>query len=100
VARDFLELKLLMHTQAAALAAALPNPRMVRVISHDLPSCDIIAFDAITGRQFKLKDNINWDADCESSSEMSERGGSDESDESDENDLFDGDSPIEPQMAW
>lgn len=100
VARDFLELKLLMHTQAVALAAALPNPRIIRVISHDLPSCDITAFDAITGRQFKLKDNINWDADCESSSEMSEHNGSDESNESDENDLFDGDSPIAPQVVW
>ncbi|KAK4112797.1 hypothetical protein N656DRAFT_836830 [Canariomyces notabilis] len=47
-------LKATMESAAAAIASRLKGPRMVRVISHVLPSYDISAFDAITGRRMRL----------------------------------------------
>lgn len=92
VARDFPQLKLALETQAATLAARLRNPRTLRIISHEFPSLDIYAFDAIKGRRIRLDNNVEWDADGELVDE--------EVHEEDETDLFDSDSPVTPQIVW
>lgn len=89
VARDFPQLKLAMETRVASLAAWLRNPRTLRIISHELPSLDVYAFDAITGRRIWLENNVEWDAGGELVDEVLEE---------DESDLFDSDSPVAPQI--
>jgi hypothetical protein len=64
---------------------------MVRVISHNLPSFDIYAFDAIRGRKVHLENNIDWDAE----GEVVEETQSDDS-EDDDRDLFADDEPVTP----
>ncbi|KAK3293769.1 uncharacterized protein B0H64DRAFT_364618 [Chaetomium fimeti] len=91
VARDFSQLKLAMETKAATLATLLRNPRTLRVISHELPSLNVYAFDAITGKRMLLANNVEWDADGELVDDVVEE---------DEDDLFDSDSPVTPQIVW
>ncbi|KAK4150087.1 hypothetical protein C8A00DRAFT_46440 [Chaetomidium leptoderma] len=91
VSQDFSQLKLALETRAATLAAWLRNPRTLRIISHELPSLDVYAFDAITGRRIRLENNVEWDADGELVDEVLEE---------DESDLFDSDSPVAPQIVW
>ncbi|KAK1762841.1 hypothetical protein QBC33DRAFT_480848 [Phialemonium atrogriseum] len=75
----FLQLKEAIENQATTLLRQMSNPRMVRVISHEVPSLGISAFDAMTGQRVRLGDGIEWDADGEVV---------DESDWEDETDLF------------
>lgn len=89
--KSFPQLKLALETQAAKLATKLRNPRTVRIISHDLPSLDVLAFDAITGKRVRLENNAEWDADGELV---------DTEPQEDETDLFDSDSPVTPQIVW
>lgn len=56
----------------------------MRIISHELPSFDVYAFDAIRGRLIRLENNVEWDAGGELVDEVLEE---------DESDLFDSDSP-------
>lgn len=91
IARDFPALKLALETQATTLVARLRNPRIFRIISHELPSLGVYAFDAIKGRRFRLESNVDWDADGEIVDEVLEE---------DESDLFDSDSPVAPQIVW
>lgn len=86
-----LQLKEAMERQATTLSARLCNPRMVRVISHTLPSLDIIAYDAITGKRIHLKNNVEWDAEGEVVAEARSDGGEDE-----DTDLFEGESADTP----
>ncbi|KAK4101984.1 hypothetical protein N658DRAFT_43065 [Parathielavia hyrcaniae] len=80
-----------MEKKAAALAARMQHPRMVRVISHNLPSLHVYAFDGIKGQKVQLHDNINWDAE----GERVDEGQSNDSEE-DNTDLFEDDSPVAP----
>jgi hypothetical protein len=88
-----LPIELVMERQATALAARLRSPRMVRVITHRLPTLDIFAFDAIEGRYVKLPNNQDWVAE----GEVEEEEGS-ESEDTD--DLFEDEPPITPVIAW
>lgn len=56
--------QLVIEAQATALAARLPNPRMVRVIGYGpLTASGIYAYDAITKRRELLDFDAEWDAD-------------------------------------
>ncbi|EMR66228.1 hypothetical protein UCREL1_6796 [Eutypa lata UCREL1] len=89
--KSFLDLKEAIEGQATTLAHQLENPRMVRVISHEVPSLKVFAFNALTGRRAELENNIEWDADGEEVVEEVE-----ESDDENDRDLFDDDSLPEP----
>lgn len=88
---SFLQLKEAIESQATTLSRQLRNPRMVRIISHELPSLGISAFDAMTGQRARLEAGIEWDADGEVV---------DEGDWEGETDLFDSDSPATPEIAF
>ncbi|KAJ3492585.1 hypothetical protein NLG97_g5292 [Lecanicillium saksenae] len=62
---DVLNLAESMELQAKELAAALAHPKIIRVISHTFPGLQTRAFDAITGRRYKLEDLKHWEADGE-----------------------------------
>ncbi|KAK3946082.1 hypothetical protein QBC46DRAFT_370781 [Diplogelasinospora grovesii] len=87
----FLQLKEAIESQATRLACELRNPRMVRVISHKLPSLGIYAFDAVAGQRIRLETNTQWDADGVVV---------DEGDREDETDLFDSDSSAAPEIVF
>jgi hypothetical protein len=56
--------QLVIEAQATALAATLPNPRMVRVIGYGPRSSKgIYAYDAITKRRLFLDFDAEWDAE-------------------------------------
>ncbi|KAK3382446.1 hypothetical protein B0T24DRAFT_14223 [Lasiosphaeria ovina] len=93
--RNFPQLKLALETQAAALADCLRNPRTVRIISHELPSLEVYAFDAIMGKRIRLENNVEWDGDGELVDEVV-----DEDEDESESDLFDGDSLVAPEIVW
>ncbi|KAK4144483.1 uncharacterized protein C8A04DRAFT_11409 [Dichotomopilus funicola] len=87
--RAVTSLRIALETQAVTLAARIPNPRMVRIISHKGPFLEVYAFDAITKTRLQLENNLEWDADGELLDEGNET-------EDSESDLFADDSPIEP----
>ena len=95
IGRGFWGVKDIMETRATALASRLRRPRMVRIISHDFMSLDTYAFDAMTGKRCKLKDNAEWDADGEVMGDV--RAGDDSDDSSD---LSADDSPVTPHIVF
>lgn len=62
---SFTQLRQSIERQASTLALGLDSPRIVRVITHRIPSLSIEAFDAITGQRLGLENNMQWDADGE-----------------------------------
>lgn len=63
--RNFTHLLAALEERAALLAERMRTVKMVRLISHSLPSMQICAFDALTGRRMRLKSLQEWDADGE-----------------------------------
>jgi hypothetical protein len=61
----FLELKATMEKQAQALVAQMAAPKMVRVLTHALPSIKMQAFDVLTGGNVALGEGAEWDDDGE-----------------------------------
>ncbi|KAI8629335.1 hypothetical protein F5Y19DRAFT_432287 [Xylariaceae sp. FL1651] len=94
-----LQLRATIESQATKLSRQLSSPRMVRIISHELPSFAIYGFDALTGQRVRLKPGMQWDADGELVEDPSANE-TDESDASEETDLFENDSQSEPETVW
>lgn len=92
-----LECKEAIEEQAKTLARKLRNPRMIRVISHELPSLAILALDAITERRILLEDNKKWDADGEELQEVDDTNESEREEE--EGSLFANDSLPTPWIV-
>lgn len=61
----FVGLRDIMESRLTALASRARRPRIARIIFHRVPSFDICAFDAITGKRSRLKANAEWDAEGE-----------------------------------
>jgi hypothetical protein len=61
----FLQLKADMEKQAQALVAQMAAPKIVRVLTHALPSIEMRAFDVLTGRNVTLSEGAEWDDDGE-----------------------------------
>jgi hypothetical protein len=64
-AGGFLQLKADMEKQAEVLTAQMAAPKMVRILTHALPSFKLRAFDASTGRYVALNEDAEWDEDGE-----------------------------------
>ncbi|OAL05120.1 hypothetical protein IQ06DRAFT_333335 [Phaeosphaeriaceae sp. SRC1lsM3a] len=54
-----------MERQAQVLMAQMENPKVVRILMHTMPRCEMRAFDALTGRYVKLAEGADWDDDGE-----------------------------------
>ena len=61
----FLQLKADMEKQAQALVAQMAAPKIVRILTHELPSIEMQAFDVLTGKNVRLSDSADWDDDGE-----------------------------------
>jgi hypothetical protein len=61
----FLQLKADMEKQAQVLVAQMAAPKIVRILTHALPSIEMRAFDVLTGRNFTLSEGAEWDDDGE-----------------------------------
>ncbi|KAF2702869.1 hypothetical protein K504DRAFT_444670 [Pleomassaria siparia CBS 279.74] len=61
----FLQLKADMEKQAQVLVAQMAAPKIVRVLTHALPSIKMRAFDVLTGRNATLSEGAEWDDDGE-----------------------------------
>lgn len=61
----FLQLKADMEKQAQVLAAHMAAPKIVRILTHALPSIEMRAFDVLTGRNVRLSEGAEWDDDGE-----------------------------------
>ena len=54
-----------MEKQAQALVAQMAAPKIVRILTHELPSIEMQAFDVLTGKNVRLSDSAEWDDDGE-----------------------------------
>ncbi|KAI1124925.1 hypothetical protein F5Y10DRAFT_248325 [Nemania abortiva] len=70
--RGLLLLQSDIREQAEALAARMDSPRVVRVLTHSLPSFEILSLDVLTGKIMVLDDDMAWDEDGKSVTEDSE----------------------------
>ncbi|KAI9694316.1 MAG: hypothetical protein M1820_009040 [Bogoriella megaspora] len=61
----FLQLEADMKKQAQVLVAQIAAPKIVRILTHALPSTKIRAFDVLTGRNVTLSEGAEWDEDGE-----------------------------------
>jgi hypothetical protein len=63
----FLQLKADMEEQAQVLVAQMAAPKIVRILTHALPSLSIRmrAFDILTSRSLALSEGAEWDDDGE-----------------------------------
>ncbi|KAF1979311.1 hypothetical protein BU23DRAFT_576932 [Bimuria novae-zelandiae CBS 107.79] len=61
----FLQLKADMEKQAQDLVAQMAAPKIVRILTHALPSIEMRAFDVLTGRNVTLSEGAEWDDDGE-----------------------------------
>ncbi|KAK4132150.1 hypothetical protein BT67DRAFT_348132, partial [Trichocladium antarcticum] len=59
---SLVRLKRDMETQAASLARRMKNPRMVRVMSHELPALGVFAFDVLREQHLRLEPGAEWNA--------------------------------------
>ena len=81
-----LQLKHDLEEQARVLATQMANPRMVRVLTHTLPTIKIKAFDVLTGDNSILEDDAEWDSDGKVIEELVSDGESEISDLSSDSD--------------
>lgn len=63
--REFLQLKADVEKQAQVLVAQMAAPKIVRILTHALPSIEMRAFDVLTGRNVALSEGAEWDDDGE-----------------------------------
>ncbi|EAT87603.1 hypothetical protein SNOG_05212 [Parastagonospora nodorum SN15] len=61
----FPQLKADMEKQAQVLVAQMAAPKIVRILTHALPSIEMRAFDVLTGRNVRLSESAEWDDDGE-----------------------------------
>ncbi|KAF2679297.1 hypothetical protein K458DRAFT_422337 [Lentithecium fluviatile CBS 122367] len=61
----FLQLKADMEKQAQVLVAQMSAPKIVRILTHALPSIEMRAFDVLTDRNVILSEGAEWDDDGE-----------------------------------
>lgn len=61
----FLQLKADIEKQAQDLVAQMAAPKMVRILTHALPSFEMRALDVLTGRNIRLGEGAEWDDDGE-----------------------------------
>ncbi|KAI1459773.1 hypothetical protein F4805DRAFT_53118 [Annulohypoxylon moriforme] len=59
------QLKADMEKQAQVLVGQMAAPKIVRILTHALPSLEMRAFDVLTGRNVKLSEGAEWDDDGE-----------------------------------
>lgn len=64
-AGGFLQLKADMEKQAQVLVAQMAAPKIVRILTHELPSFETRAFDVLTDRTMSLGEGAEWDDDGE-----------------------------------
>jgi hypothetical protein len=62
---DLLQLKADLERQAQALVAQMAAPKIVRILTHALPSFEMRAFDVLTGKNVKLGEGADWDDEGE-----------------------------------
>lgn len=60
-----LQLKADMEKQAQDLVVQMAAPKIVRILTHALPSIEMRAFDVLTGRNVTLSEGAEWDDDGE-----------------------------------
>lgn len=82
----FLQLKADMEEQARVLVAQMTAPKIVRILTHALPSIEMRAFDVLTGRNLTLNEGAEWDDDGEAIEEEVSDEESEISDLSSDND--------------
>jgi len=61
----FLQMKADIEKQAQVLITRMVAPKIVRVLTHALPSLKMQAFDILTGRNVTLSEGAEWDDDGE-----------------------------------
>jgi hypothetical protein len=54
-----------MAKQAQVLVAQMAAPKMVRILTHALPSIEMRAFDVLAGSNITLSEGTEWDDDFE-----------------------------------
>ncbi|KAH7356025.1 hypothetical protein BKA66DRAFT_515753 [Pyrenochaeta sp. MPI-SDFR-AT-0127] len=59
------QLKADIEKQAQDLIAQMAAPKIVRILTHTLPSIKMRAFDVLTGRNITLSEGAEWDDDGE-----------------------------------
>lgn len=64
-AAGLIQLKADIENQARNLATQMAAPRIVRVLTHALPKIEMHAFDVLTGKIAKLREEAEWDDDGE-----------------------------------
>ncbi|KAF1835637.1 hypothetical protein BDW02DRAFT_597127 [Decorospora gaudefroyi] len=79
-AGGFLQLKADMEKKAQDLVAQMAAPRIVRIVTHALPSIEMRAFDVLTGRHVRLSGGAEWDDDGEAIEDEAEEEESEISD--------------------
>lgn len=72
-----------LQSRMSSLTSQYPNLKVVRLISHQLPSLDWYALDALSGKKLWLPPGCSWDADGELFDEIDEIDEVDEQDGSD-----------------
>lgn len=72
-----------LQSRMSSLTSQCPNLTLVRLISHQMPSLDWCALDALSGNKLWMPPGSSWDADGEVIDEADEQDGGDS-----ENDLF------------
>jgi hypothetical protein len=50
-----------VEEQAQVLVAQMAAPKIVRILTHALPSIQMRAFDVLTGRSLALSEGAEWD---------------------------------------
>ena len=66
VSGESLQLKADMEEQAQVLVAQMAAPKIVRILTHALPSLKLRAFDVLTSKTVMLNEDAEWDDDGES----------------------------------
>ncbi|KAK3988712.1 hypothetical protein QBC44DRAFT_97930 [Cladorrhinum sp. PSN332] len=61
----FLRLKADLEKEAQVFVTHMVAPKMVRILTHALPTMEMRAFDVLTGRNLKLSEGAEWDDDGE-----------------------------------
>lgn len=66
-----------LQSRMLSLTSQCPSLQLVRLISHQLPSLDWYALDALSGNKLWLAPGSSWDADGELFDEIDDASGSD-----------------------
>lgn len=67
-----LQLKADLQKQAESLVPRMTAPKILRILTHSLPSIETLALDVVTGKSMILDDSMAWDQDGRTPEEYSE----------------------------